>query len=145
MPVLLLRKSTTAVMVTALIPWLLSSYGAGPALVWPFVVTAALGQALGTLCNPVFFSWMGDLLPRAGLTEVLGQKVAPAEASQNISSVENLDVLTRGDTPPNPSELLLTPALGETLEWASQSYDTVIVDSPPVLAVTVPVDRNWYL
>ena len=75
-------------------------------------------------------------IEKPGLTEVLGQKLAPAEAAQNISNVENLDVLTRGDTPPNPSELLLTPGLGETLEWASQSYDTVIVDSPPVLAVT---------
>ena len=59
-----------------------------------------------------------------------------AEAVQSIPNVENLDVLTRGDTPPNPSELLLTPNLGEILEWASENYDTVIVDSPPVLAVT---------
>ena len=61
------------------------------------------------------------------LTEVLGQKITPAEAVQGIDNVEGLDVLTRGDTPPNPSELLLTPILGETLEWASGSYDTVIV------------------
>ena len=75
-------------------------------------------------------------LEKTGLTEVLGQKLTPAEAVQGIKNVENLDVLTRGDTPPNPSELLLTPRLGETLEWASGNYDTVIVDSPPVLAVT---------
>ena len=30
----------------------------------------------------------------------------------------------------------MTPRLGDTLEWASGNYDTVIVDSPPVLAVT---------
>ena len=75
-------------------------------------------------------------IEKPGLTEVLGQKLTPAEAVQGIENVENLDVLTRGDTPPNPSELLLTPRLGETLEWASSNYDTVIVDSPPVLAVT---------
>ena len=75
-------------------------------------------------------------IKKPGLTEVLGQKLTPAEAVQGIENVENLDVLTRGDTPPNPSELLLTPRLGETLEWASSNYDTVIVDSPPVLAVT---------
>ena len=75
-------------------------------------------------------------IAKPGLTEVLGQKLTPAEAVQGIENVENLDVLTRGDTPPNPSELLLTPRLGETLEWASGKYDTVIVDSPPVLAVT---------
>ena len=44
--------------------------------------------------------------------------------------------MTRGDTPPNPSELLMTPSLGEILDWASKHYDQVIVDSPPVLAVT---------
>ena len=30
----------------------------------------------------------------------------------------------------------MTPSLGEILDWASKHYDTVIVDSPPVLAVT---------
>lgn len=75
-------------------------------------------------------------IEKPGLTEVLGQKITPAEAVQGIENVDGLDVLTRGETPPNPSELLLTPRLGETLEWASGSYDTVIVDSPPVLAVT---------
>ena len=75
-------------------------------------------------------------IEKPGLTEVLGQKITPVEAVQGIDNVEGLDVLTRGDTPPNPSELLLTPILCETLEWASGSYDTVIVDSPPVLAVT---------
>ena len=75
-------------------------------------------------------------IEKPGLTEVLGQKLASGEAIQNVPNVENLEVMTRGDTPPNPSELLLTPGLGSTLEWASQSYDIVIVDSPPVLAVT---------
>ena len=75
-------------------------------------------------------------IEKPGLTEVLGQKLTPAEAVQGIDNAEGLDVLTRGDTPPNPSELLLTPRLSETLEWASGNYDTVIVDSPPVLAVT---------
>ena len=75
-------------------------------------------------------------IEKPGLTEVLGQKLTPAEAVQGIDNAEGLDVLTRGDTPPNPSELLLTPRLSEILEWASGNYDTVIVDSPPVLAVT---------
>ena len=75
-------------------------------------------------------------IDKPGLTEVLGQKLVMEEAVQNITNVENLDVLTRGDTPPNPSELLLTPNLGQILEWASGNYETVIVDSPPVLAVT---------
>ena len=75
-------------------------------------------------------------IEKPGLTEILGRTLAPPEGVQGIPNVDNLDVLTRGDTPPNPSELLLTPGLGEVFDWASKNYDTVIVDSPPVLAVT---------
>ena len=56
---------------------------------------------------------------KPGITEVLGQQMVPDEAVQAIAEVEKLDVLTRGDTPPNPSELLMTPSLGETLSGAS--------------------------
>ena len=75
-------------------------------------------------------------IKKPGLTEVLGHKLSSTEAIQTASEIEGLDVMTRGDTPPNPSELLMTPSLGEIFSWASDHYDTVIVDSPPVLAVT---------
>ena len=75
-------------------------------------------------------------IERKGLTEVLGHKIKSTEAVQSLPDVEGLHVMTRGDTPPNPSELLMTPSLGEILDWASKHYDQVIVDSPPVLAVT---------
>ena len=75
-------------------------------------------------------------LNKNGLTEILGQKILPAEAAQPVPGVEGLHVITRGDTPPNPSELLMTKSLGKFLEWASGHYETVIIDSPPVLAVT---------
>ena len=75
-------------------------------------------------------------IERKGLTEVLGHKMKSTEAVQSLPDIEGLHVMTRGDTPPNPSELLMTPSLGEILDWASKRYDTVIVDSPPVLAVT---------
>ena len=75
-------------------------------------------------------------LQKPGLTEVLGRKLNAQDALQAVNGIDSLSVLTRGETPPNPSELLMTPQLGELLEWASVNYDTVIVDSPPVLAVT---------
>lgn len=46
--------------------------------------------------------------------------------------------MTRGQVPPNPSELLMHPRFKELMEWASELYDLVIVDTPPVLAVTDP-------
>ncbi|MEZ9116535.1 polysaccharide biosynthesis tyrosine autokinase [Vibrio cyclitrophicus] len=72
-----------------------------------------------------------------GLSDVLSGK---QEFAQSIKStpVENLDIITRGQVPPNPSELLMHPRFAELMEWASKEYDLVIVDTPPVLAVTDP-------
>ncbi|WP_435248269.1 polysaccharide biosynthesis tyrosine autokinase [Vibrio sp. nBUS_14] len=72
-----------------------------------------------------------------GLSDVLSNK---QEFSQSVKAtpVENLDILTRGQVPPNPSELLMHPRFAELMEWASEEYDLVIVDTPPVLAVTDP-------
>jgi len=52
--------------------------------------------------------------------------------------VENLDYIGRGEVPPNPSELLMHPRFKVLMEWASENYDIVIVDTPPILAVTDP-------
>lgn len=47
-----------------------------------------------------------------------------------------LSVLPRGKAPPNPSELLMQDRLPNLLKEAAQSFDLVIVDTPPVLAAT---------
>ncbi|MEZ9268382.1 polysaccharide biosynthesis tyrosine autokinase, partial [Vibrio splendidus] len=72
-----------------------------------------------------------------GLSDVLSGK---QEFAQSVKStpVENLEIITRGQVPPNPSELLMHPRFAELMEWASKEYDLVIVDTPPVLAVTDP-------
>ncbi|NOI03324.1 polysaccharide biosynthesis tyrosine autokinase [Vibrio kanaloae] len=72
-----------------------------------------------------------------GLSDVLSSKQDFAQ-SIKATTVENLDILTRGQVPPNPSELLMHPRFAELIEWASKEYDLVIVDTPPVLAVTDP-------
>ncbi|MEG2110652.1 MAG: CpsD/CapB family tyrosine-protein kinase [Clostridium sp.] len=54
-----------------------------------------------------------------------------------IKKVENnLYVLTSGKIPPNPSEMLSSKAFEGLLEALSKIYDVIIIDSPPVLAVT---------
>jgi tyrosine-protein kinase Etk/Wzc len=55
---------------------------------------------------------------------------------RKILSSEIINFITRGKTPPNPSELLLHSRFKALLDWASENYDMVIVDTPPVLAVT---------
>ncbi|PTP73724.1 polysaccharide biosynthesis tyrosine autokinase [Vibrio splendidus] len=72
-----------------------------------------------------------------GLSDVLSGKQEFAQ-SVKTTPVENLDIITRGQVPPNPSELLMHPRFAELMAWASKEYDLVIVDTPPVLAVTDP-------
>lgn len=49
---------------------------------------------------------------------------------------KNLDVITSGYIPPNPSELLGSSRMDEALEILKQKYDYILLDSPPVIAVT---------
>ncbi|WP_338597517.1 CpsD/CapB family tyrosine-protein kinase [Clostridium baratii] len=49
---------------------------------------------------------------------------------------EYLDILTAGKIPPNPSEMLGSKAMSTLLDELSNAYDVIILDSPPVLAVT---------
>lgn len=54
----------------------------------------------------------------------------------HYGKIENMDFVAKGKTPPNPSELLMHRRFTELCEWASENYDIVIIDTPPVLAVT---------
>lgn len=72
-----------------------------------------------------------------GLSDYLAGKLT-LESCIKTSPVENLAIITRGQVPPNPSELLMHKRMEELLQWASEHYDLVIVDTPPVLAVTDP-------
>lgn len=52
------------------------------------------------------------------------------------SPIENMQFMPRGTAAPNPSELLMHPRMTELLEAASNDFDYVLIDTPPVLAVT---------
>ena len=70
-----------------------------------------------------------------GLSELISQQMAYDEAVRP-SNIAGLDYVSRGHIPPNPSELLMQRGFHEFLETMSQRYDLVILDTPPVLAVT---------
>ncbi len=70
-----------------------------------------------------------------GLSEVLVGKTA-IEHCVKKTAVTNLDLVPRGQIPPNPSELLMAERFSELLKWASANYDLVLIDTPPILAVT---------
>ncbi|MDM7298248.1 polysaccharide biosynthesis tyrosine autokinase, partial [Klebsiella pneumoniae] len=73
---------------------------------------------------------------KVGLTEFLEGKINHKDIVQKIADVENLWVIPRGSIPENPSELLMKDRLKTLLEEVSQSFDVVIIDTPPILAVT---------
>lgn len=72
-------------------------------------------------------------LPRqGGLADVLAGDMT-CEQAIHVQVLPNLDVLTTGNYPFNPANMMLSSALGDILDGASQLYDLVVIDSPPVL------------
>ncbi|CPR13640.1 tyrosine-protein kinase Wzc [Brenneria goodwinii] len=70
-----------------------------------------------------------------GLSDILsGQTIA--EKAVRKTDVENMDFIPRGQIPPNPSELLMHSHFSDFIDWASLHYDIVLLDTPPILAVT---------
>jgi capsular exopolysaccharide synthesis family protein len=69
-----------------------------------------------------------------GLTTALLEGLAFAEVAQR-SAIPNLSVLTSGPLPPNPAELVGSHRMRECLHAATESFDLVLCDSPPLMAV----------
>jgi polysaccharide biosynthesis transport protein len=74
---------------------------------------------------------------QTGISTVIVGKATLEEAIKR-TDVPNLDVLTCGPVPPNPSELLHTDRFGVVLAECAKLYDRIILDSPPTSAVTDP-------
>lgn len=69
-----------------------------------------------------------------GVSDVL---VGKAEITKTIYNHESgLHILTSGKIPPNPSEMLGSKLMGKLLEELKENYEYVVIDAPPVLAVT---------
>ena len=73
----------------------------------------------------------------AGMSNLLaGQEdVALADVTRK-TQVPNLDLISSGPIPPNPSELLSSPRAAEIVRELLKSYDYVLIDSPPVVGIT---------
>jgi tyrosine-protein kinase Etk/Wzc len=70
-----------------------------------------------------------------GLSDILSAQTTMANSVRK-TEIENLDFIPRGQIPPNPSELLMGARFNELIDWASKNYDIVMIDTPPILAVT---------
>jgi tyrosine-protein kinase Etk/Wzc len=72
-----------------------------------------------------------------GLSDVLSGSAAMNEAIQHYDDV-GIDFMPTGAYPPNPAELLASPAFESMISELSPYYDLLIFDAPPVLAVADP-------
>jgi len=70
-----------------------------------------------------------------GITSVLLKPKRSLNKLLNKTATENLTVITSGDLPPNPSELLGSQRMNQLVEELKQKADLVIFDAPPVLPV----------
>lgn len=78
-----------------------------------------------------------------GLSDVLSGKISIEKSIKKISSA-GFDYISRGMAPPNPAELLMHKRFAELINWASENYDIVVLDTPPILAVTDPAVIGHY-
>lgn len=74
-------------------------------------------------------------LPRErGFADVLLGEATPEEVVKR-TDVPKLDIISTGEYPTNPAELLLGWRLKEFLDWAQKHYNRVIFDGPPVMGI----------
>ncbi|WP_062602347.1 polysaccharide biosynthesis tyrosine autokinase [Caballeronia calidae] len=78
-------------------------------------------------------SFDGERVP--GLAELLAGSTSLEEAIRT-TRIPSLDFIAAGKRPENPSELLMSPRLQQYLDALGRTYDAVLIDTPPVLAVT---------
>lgn len=71
-----------------------------------------------------------------GLSDLIVQKLNPTEVIQKVD--DQFHVLTAGKIPPNPAELVGSEKMSQLLSYLKETYDYIIIDTPPVLSVTDP-------
>lgn len=76
-----------------------------------------------------------NLPQKPGLSNLLAGLCSEEEAVQTSDLMDNLKVITAGDIPPNPSELLSSDRMETVLHHFSSQFDFILLDLPPVNAV----------
>ncbi|MFN3068181.1 tyrosine-protein kinase Wzc [Serratia sp. J2] len=118
--------------------------GASPSIGKTFVsanlaaVTAQAGLKVLLIDGDMRKGYAHELMgvtSKMGLSDVLSGRLGVEDVLEK-TEVENLNFIARGTIPPNPAELLMTTRFANLVEWASKNYDLVLIDTPPILAVT---------
>ncbi|QAY67777.1 CpsD/CapB family tyrosine-protein kinase [Paenibacillus protaetiae] len=72
---------------------------------------------------------------QVGLSSLISGQCEIEQAIQP-SGIPNLDVITSGPIPPNPSEMMASYKMASVLDHLRTVYDMILIDTPPLLAVT---------
>ncbi len=76
------------------------------------------------------------LTNKVGMSTVLSNNSDLKEVIWEHKKIKNLDIITSGPIPPNPSELIQSDNLKRVIDELRKSYDTIIIDAPPMGALT---------
>lgn len=74
-----------------------------------------------------------------GISNIIAGNDYPSMAIKSLTDIPNLDIITGGVLAPNPSELLGSNRMKELITEFRGRYDRIILDSPPVMAVSDPL------
>ena len=110
-----------------------------------FALAEAGNQVLlidGDMRRPSVYETVGVAM-EPGLSEMLSGKNG-IDVNHSVLH-PNMSVLASGHIPPNPSELISSNRMNTLLEEFKKMYDYIIIDLPPVLAVSDPVAISKYL
>ncbi len=83
--------------------------------------------------------WRFKLTNKKGLSEYLTGQESLEDLIQTHDTLQNLDMVPSGSSPPLPADLLASDQMKQFVEILRQRYDYVIFDSPPALSVTDPL------
>jgi capsular exopolysaccharide synthesis family protein len=76
-----------------------------------------------------------DLPKTPGMSDFLKGEKQPEELIKH-TEVPNLDIISTGEYPTNPAELLLSPRMKEIIDWARGKYDRIFIDAPPAMGIS---------
>ena len=76
-----------------------------------------------------------ETMNQSGLSAAIVNDI-PIEDFVKKTEFEDLDLITSGPIPPNPSELLSSKKMGQVMDSLAKQYEMIIMDSPPILSVT---------
>ena len=87
------------------------------------------------LRKPACYKLLNQSEPKVGLLAVLKEKASFSDAIIPAKQ-GNLKLLLESNSSKNSAELLASPKMTELLQWARATYDVVILDMPPIAAIT---------